>query len=108
MQVIAWVLGEYGGGVGQDQAKVSKIMSLLAQFARGAYADDRTRAAILLALTKLHATLGFSENDQVESIMKDYSTSRMVEVQDRAFEYMTLRACSIDPAILFRVPLTES
>jgi hypothetical protein len=57
MQVIAWILGEYGGGAGQDQAKALKIMNLLAQFAHGTFENERTRAGIILALTKLHATL---------------------------------------------------
>ena len=52
MQVIAWVLGEYGSGA--PEAKVRTIINLLAQFAYGTFEAERARASILLALTKLH------------------------------------------------------
>ena len=51
MQVIAWILGEYGSR--QPEAKVRTILNLLSQFSYGTFEDEKTRAAILLALTKL-------------------------------------------------------
>ena len=82
MQVIAWMLGEYGS-INQnntDEQKVTKTMNLLAQFAHGTFENERTRAGILLALTKMHSSLKFSPNEQLENIMNDYVSSKIIEV----------------------------
>jgi hypothetical protein len=89
LQVIAWILGEYGSQL-NDASKLSKILNLLAQFTRGTYENERTRAFILLALTKLHCALNFNENNYVQNIMIDYLASRNLEVQQRAFDYRVL------------------
>lgn len=65
MQVIAWILGEYGGRL-DDQSKILKIMDLLSQFSYGTYEDERTRGFILTAITKLHMSLNFTPNKYVE------------------------------------------
>lgn len=81
MQVIAWILGEYGGGPKQtDPSKPLKILTLISQFAHGTYESERTRAAILLAITKLHSSLGFAPNEKVDQIMNDYRFSKVLEV----------------------------
>ena len=70
MQVIAWILGEYGGGANsKDSSKVLKVLNLLTQFAHGTYENERTRTGILLSITKLHASLNFAPNENVEIIM---------------------------------------
>lgn len=95
LQVIAWILGEYGSQL-NDQTKLLKILNLLAQFSRGTFENERTRAFILLALTKLHSTLNFNSNDYVQSIMVDYMSSRSLEVQQRAFDYKVLRDTALN------------
>ena len=70
MQVIAWILGEYG--TNSPEAKVRIILNLLSQFSYGTFEHERTRASILLALTKLHAALDFEQNDYVQQIMSDF------------------------------------
>jgi len=76
--------------------KLLKILNLLAQFSRGTFENERTRAFILLALTKLHSTLNFNSNDYVQSIMVDYMSSRSLEVQQRAFDYKVLRDTALN------------
>ena len=85
MQVIAWILGEYGSR--QPEAKVRTILNLLSQFSYGTFEDEKTRAAILLALTKLQSALNFESNEYVSQVMSDYIHSRSLEVQQRAMEY---------------------
>ena len=79
MQVIAWILGEYGANH-PDKKKVSQILNLLSQFSYGTFEDERTRACVLLALTKLHSALDFIQNNYVTQIMDDYTTSKNLEV----------------------------
>ena len=110
MQVIAWILGEYG--VNQEPAKVEQVLNLLSQFSYGTFEAEKTRACILLALTKLHMALGFKQNDYVSQIMNDYLLSRNLEVQQRAFDYKFLaerhRELPNDGKdLVFNVPLTE-
>jgi len=78
MQVIAWILGEYGSNSGDEKAR--QIMNLLSQFSYGTFEDDRTRASILLALTKLHMALNFEPNEYIQQIMSDYRHSKNLEV----------------------------
>lgn len=111
MQVIAWILGEYGSN--QPEAKVRTILNLLSQFSYGTFEHERTRAAILLALTKLHSAVSFEENDYVQQIMNDYLYSRSLEVQQRASEYKFLKEkANVLPGgpreFIFRTPLTEA
>jgi hypothetical protein len=111
MQVIAWILGEYGSHH-PDRSKVQQILNLLSQFSYGTFEDERTRACILLALTKLHSALEFTPNDYVKQIMEDYSASKNLEVQQRAFDYRIIsqKAKEIPNGgrdLIFRIPLTE-
>ena len=110
MQVIAWILGEYGSN--QPEAKVRQILNLLSQFSYGTFEQETTRAAILLALTKLHVSLNFERNEYVEQVMGDYLHSKNLEVQQRAVEYKFLvEKASMMPNsgkdFIFRIPLTE-
>ena len=111
MQVIAWILGEYGAN--SEAAKVEQILNLLSQFSYGTFEDEKTRACILLALTKLHTALQFQQNDYVQQIMSDYLLSRNLEVQQRAFDYKFLHEKHHElpnngKDLIFHVPLTES
>jgi len=42
-------------------------------------------------LIKLHASLNFVTNEQIEITMNDYISSKVIEVQERAFEYRILK-----------------
>ncbi len=111
MQVIAWILGEYGSN--QPEAKVRTILNLLSQFSYGTFEHERTRASILLALTKLHSSLSFEQNDYVEQVMGDYLFSRDLEVQQRSIEYKfmkekTSQLPNAGKDLIFRIPLTET
>lgn len=79
-QIIAWICGEYGSKL-SDKSKVLKIMNLLIQKAWNAFEFERTRAYILLALTRLHCSLDFVKHRELRSIMLDYRKSKHLEVQ---------------------------
>jgi len=111
MQVIAWILGEYGSAH-SDRTKIQAILNLLSQFSYGTFESERTRACILLALTRLHSALEFENNDYVQQIMDDYATSRFLEVQQRANDYHLLRSHhrqlnNHGKDLIFKVPLTD-
>ena len=56
------------------------ILTLIAQVAHGTFEYERTRASILVAITKLHASIGFASSDKVEQVMNDYLHSKNLEV----------------------------
>jgi hypothetical protein len=58
-------------------------------------------------MTKLHSSLKFNANEKVEVAMNDYKCSKVLEVQQRAFDYWVLRNGQINKDILFSIPLTE-
>lgn len=90
MQVIAWIMGEYGATL-PKQKKMIKILNLLSEAAYKTLEDETTRSYILSAITKLHSSLAFFENEKVEKTMEDYTQSRHIDVQQRAIEYQQLR-----------------
>ena len=55
MQVIAWIMGEYGAKT-QNQKKIMKIIDNLCEAAYRNFEDELTRGYILTAITKLHAS----------------------------------------------------
>jgi hypothetical protein len=57
-----------------------KIMDHLSLAAYRTLEDELTREYILNAITKLHAALGFVENNKVEAVMFDYLQSKQIEV----------------------------
>ena len=110
MQVIAWILGEYGSNTDEDKAR--SILNLLSQFSYGTFEDERTRASILLALTKLHSSLNFEQNEYVAQIMNDYLLSKNLEVQQRALDYRFLlqnrqNFPNNGKDLIFKIPLIE-
>ena len=78
-QIIAWICGEYGSKL-SDTTKVAKIMNILVQKAWESFEFERTRAFILLALTKLHCALDFAKNRELRSVFLDYRKSRHLDV----------------------------
>lgn len=87
-----------------------KILNYLADAAYRPLEDELTRCYILTAITKLHATMGFNENEKVDNVMYDYLFSKHVEVQQKAIEYRALKENSnrISKDILIKIPLNES
>jgi hypothetical protein len=62
----------------------------------------------LLAITKLHASLNYEPNEATETVMNDYLQSKILEVQQRAFDYKILKQHNLDSNLLFFTPLTEA
>ncbi len=86
MQVIAWIMGEYSGGL-QKKEKVIKIVTLLCDAVHRSYEDDHTRCWILTALTKMHANMAFESNELIEKVIEEYSESKNIDAQQRCLEY---------------------
>lgn len=72
-------MGEYGSTLANEK-KIMKILNYLSDAAYRPLEDELTRGYILTAITKLHATMGFTENLKVEQVMFDYLTSRHCDV----------------------------
>jgi hypothetical protein len=79
-------MGEYAATL-PSQKKIHKILENLCQSAYRTFEDENTRVYILNSITKLHASLGFEENPQVEAVMEDYLQSKHIDVQQKAIEY---------------------
>lgn len=90
MQVIAWIMGEYGAKT-QDQKKVMKIIDNLCEAAYRNFEDEVTRGYILTAITKLHASQGYTDDVKVENVMADYAKSKHIDVQQRSIEYNQMK-----------------
>jgi AP-4 complex subunit epsilon-1 len=71
LQVISWIMGEYGAKL-TNQKKMLKIIENLCVAAYRNLEDELTRCYILSAITKLHASMGFEENEKIEAVMYDY------------------------------------
>ena len=108
LQVIAWIMGEYGSTL-PNQAKIVKIMNFLSDAAYRPLEEELTRCYILTAITKLHSTMNFVENPKVDCVMHDYLFSKHVDVQQKALEYKALKenASRISKDLLTRIPLNE-
>ena len=109
LQVVAWILGEYGCSL-PDLAKRIKILGLLTNVAYRPLEDELTRGYILAAITKLHMTMAFQENQQIDDVMYDYSKSKHVDVQQRAIEYKVLKvnASRVSQDIMMKTPLNDA
>lgn len=111
LQVIAWIMGEYGSSL-PNQTKKVKILNYLADAAYRPLEDELTRGYILTAITKLHAAINFEENPKVDVVMEDYLCSKHVDVQQRAIEYKILKDLSlsgkVSNTIMTKIPLNEN
>ena len=79
LQVIAWIMGEYGSTL-PNQNKIVKIMNYLSDAAYRPLEDEITRCYIMTAITKLHVTMSFIDNPKVEAVMYDYLFSKHTDV----------------------------
>ena len=111
LQVIAWIMGEYGSSL-PNQTKKVKILNYLADAAYRPLEDELTRGYILTAITKLHSAINFEENHKVDMVMEDYLSSKHVDVQQRAIEYKMLKEIHptgrISNNIMTKIPLNEN
>jgi AP-4 complex subunit epsilon-1 len=80
LQVVAWIMGEYGS-THPDLEKRNKILKHLCNIAYRPLEDELTRSYILSAITKLHSTMGFPEQENIKQVMDDFALSRHVDVQ---------------------------
>jgi hypothetical protein len=80
LQVIAWIMGEYGSTL-PDAKKKIKILEYLCEVAYRPLEDEMTRGYILTAITKLHQAMDFVQNERIDFVMQDYETSKHVDVQ---------------------------
>lgn len=80
LQVISWIMGEYGSKI-PNQKKMIKIIDNLCIAAYRNLEEELTRSYVLNAITKLQAAQGFPENIQVEAVMSDYLHSKHIDVQ---------------------------
>jgi hypothetical protein len=79
IQVIAWIMGEYGSTL-PDQKKKVKILNYLSDACYKPLEDELTRGYILTAITKLHSTLDFVDNEKVNNVICDFSNSIYTDV----------------------------
>lgn len=90
MQVIAWIMGEYAAEI-PDQEKVNQIIDELCNQIYIGYENHVTVAMIVSALAKLHLAQGFAPNAHIATVMRDLSTSKHINVQQRCLEYKALK-----------------
>ena len=90
MQVIAWIMGEYGPDI-PDKEKIDSIIEELCNQTYLGYENPTTVGLIVSALGKLHLAQGFASNPKIDCVMKDYSDSKHINVQQRCFEYINLK-----------------
>lgn len=89
MQVIAWIMGEYGPDI-PDREKIEQIVEELCIQAYNGYENQNTVALIVQALGKIHHAQGYASNPPIESVMSDFLTSKFILVQEACIEYRTL------------------
>lgn len=73
-------MGEYASTL-NNQKKMNKIIEHLCLAGYRACEDENTRVYIINAITKLHGSLNFEENDNIRAVMTDYLKSKHVDVQ---------------------------
>ncbi|CAM0137536.1 unnamed protein product [Umbelopsis sp. WA50703] len=114
-----WVIGEYGdilvsGGSFEDEDVIkevseSDVLTLFESILNGPYANQVTREYILTSMMKLSAR--FNEPavlERIQGILKQFTASMEVEIQQRAVEYSNLFDYdTIRPAVLERMPVPE-
>ena len=79
MQVIAWIMGEYGPDI-PDKEKIDSIIEELCNQTYLGYENPTTVGLIVSALGKLHLAQGFAANPNIDQVMKDYQDSKHINV----------------------------
>mmetsp|Transcript_32614 Transcript_32614/g.72040 ORF Transcript_32614/g.72040 Transcript_32614/m.72040 type:complete len:1058 (+) Transcript_32614:132-3305(+) len=93
LQVICWVLGEYGSLATRapqrplsPQAVMGKLLGVLSS----QKPSDAIKASIITALTKICAQTGCRLTPEAEDLVHKASSSQSVELQQRAYELQSL------------------
>lgn len=89
VNVICWVVGEYGYLANAHGIPLDTVISLVSDLMERPHEDPSTRAWILTALLKLIAQLQTCP-PQVMSLVDKYSRSRHLDSQLRALEFRAL------------------
>ncbi|KAL0479865.1 hypothetical protein AKO1_007392 [Acrasis kona] len=94
LQVIAWVLGEYG----YLSAQHSQIMIVqrLCDLVERQLENHDTKGVVISALMKLIAQTGGKLLDGVQDILSKYMNSKNVDLQQRCYEFQQLVASCTD------------
>ena len=79
MQIIAWIMGEYGPEL-SDAERIEQIIEELCIQSYIGYDNHQTISLIVSALCKLHLSQGFASNPKIEQVMKNYTESKHVTV----------------------------
>ncbi|KIP10058.1 hypothetical protein PHLGIDRAFT_125886 [Phlebiopsis gigantea 11061_1 CR5-6] len=114
-----WVIGEYsdvlleGGLVDEDQPKpISdvEVVDLFVSTLESPYANYLTRQFVLTALTKVAArsTTSVAQQERIQTLLANYTTSPELEIQQRAVEFANLyNLGDIRSGVLERMPAPE-
>ena len=90
MRVISWIFGEYGPQH-PDPVKKQKILTRLAESAYRGWEDYSTICWIISAISKVHLSLNFEENKKVEKVIRQFKSSKNLDIRQRSIEYGILR-----------------
>lgn len=92
VQVISWVIGEYGYLCVEDQhldLTIDRIVTLFADLMERPHSNPTTRSWIITGLLKLVAQLDHTPSS-VLSLVQKYTRSRHPDLMMRAFEFLAL------------------
>lgn len=92
VQLIAYIFGEYSLTLsnGNDDEIESNI-KLLEFLLEKQYDQDKTKVMILTAMLKIHLNLEFKGYEFITGIMEFFSSSKNVEIQQKANEYLRMK-----------------
>ena len=79
MQVIAWIMGEYGAEQ-EDYEKTEQVIEELCNQSYIGYENESTLGLIVSALAKLHIAINYAPHPKIEEVMANYSESRHLSV----------------------------
>lgn len=96
MRVISWIFGEYGPQH-PDPVKKDKILTRLAESAYRGWEDYSTVAWIISAIGKVHLSLNFVEHKKVAKVLKNFKSSKNLDIRQRCLEYAILKERQVSP-----------
>ncbi|CEM22902.1 unnamed protein product [Vitrella brassicaformis CCMP3155] len=92
MQVIGWVLGEYGVLATVEGYTLEDILDLLCDAIDRTFEDSATRGWILAAITKLVGQNALWHSAGVKEVLQRYRSSQSTDIQQRCYELERLLA----------------
>ena len=96
VQLIAYIFGEYSLQLANgNENEIESNFKLLEYLLEKQYDNDKTKAMILTALTKIHINLDFQKYEYVGNIMVFFSKSKNVDIQQKANEYLRMKKKSL-------------